>query len=92
MEDNEHSVIIQIEDSAPRVSDHDLQKIFARFYRVDDYRDRISRGAGLGLALCKTIIEEHDGTITASHSDLGGVAMTIILPKSGESMCKCQPR
>lgn len=78
---NPSDCTIVIEDSAPGVTDDQLSAIFDRFYRVDKSRSRAHGGSGLGLSLCKTIIEDHGGTILASHSSLGGVALSITLPR-----------
>lgn len=73
-------VIIRIEDSAPGVSDEQKVRLFERFYRVEPSRSRLYGGSGLGLALCKTIIEAHQGSITLSDSSLGGLCVTLSLP------------
>ena len=73
---------ICIEDSAPGVPDHALPKLFERLYRVDESRSRLSGGAGLGLSICQTIVKAHQGEMFASHSALGGLAITINLPVS----------
>ncbi len=78
---NSRNCTIVIEDSAPGVSDDQLSAIFERFYRVDKSRSRAHGGSGLGLSLCKTIIEDHGGTIMSSASSLGGVALSITLPR-----------
>lgn len=46
-----------------------LPRLFDRFYRVDPSRQKTSEGAGLGLAITKSIMEAHHGTITASSSE-----------------------
>jgi two-component system, OmpR family, sensor histidine kinase BaeS len=79
---NRSDLTIVLEDSAPGVPDDQLGAIFDRFYRVDRSRSRAHGGSGLGLSLCKTIIEDHSGTILASHSPLGGLAVSITLPLS----------
>lgn len=56
-----------------------LPKLFDRFYRVDPSRQRHSEGAGLGLAIVKSIVEAHDGTISAS-SECGYTIFTVLLP------------
>ncbi|MEC4088156.1 ATP-binding protein [Pseudoalteromonas rubra] len=73
-------VIIRIEDSAPGVSDEQKVRLFERFYRVEPSRSRLYGGSGLGLALCKTIIEAHQGNIALSDSSLGGLCVTLSLP------------
>lgn len=57
-----------------------LPRLFERFYRVDGSRSRESGGAGLGLALCKSIVDAHRGTIRADSSPLGGLRVSITLP------------
>jgi two-component system sensor histidine kinase BaeS len=54
--------------------------LFDRFYRVDNSRSRATGGAGLGLAICRNIVEAHDGRIVARHSPLGGLWLRVELP------------
>lgn len=68
------------DDSAPGVTDEQRQQIFERFYRAESSRNRASGGSGLGLAICKNIAEAHGGTLSADHSDLGGLRIKIELP------------
>lgn len=65
------------EDSAPGVGDHDLPHLFERLYRVDSSRSRDRGGAGLGLAIVSNIVEAHEGTVTATHSPLGGLRIEV---------------
>ena len=72
--------VLHFDDSAPGVSDEQLQQIFERFYRAEGSRNRASGGSGLGLAICQNIVTAHDGTLTAEHSAAGGVRITVNLP------------
>ena len=72
--------VMTFSDSAPGVDPEHLARIFDRFYRVEGSRSRASGGAGLGLAICKRIIEAHGGEVEARHSPLGGLLMTVRLP------------
>jgi two-component system, OmpR family, sensor histidine kinase BaeS len=76
-------VVIDLQDSEPGVAEELLPRLFDRFYRVDRSRSRDSGGAGLGLAICKSIIEAHRGTITAQASPLGGLWVSVALPALG---------
>jgi len=79
------SIVINVEDSDPGVPDASLPRLFERLYRVDKSRSRSSGGSGLGLSICKNIVEAHQGHITADHSELGGLRIIIALPKEIKS-------
>lgn len=70
----------KIEDSAPGVDRESLAKLFNRFYREEGSRNRISGGAGLGLAICRNIVDAHQGEIIAKPSPLGGLQIVVTLP------------
>ena len=74
---------IFFQDSSPSVPPAQIDKLFERLYRVESSRNRDSGGAGLGLAICRNIVEAHGGSIAAESSPLGGVLVRITLP-SGE--------
>ncbi|MCP3558153.1 two-component system sensor histidine kinase BaeS [Escherichia coli] len=79
-EQHDKTVRLTFADSAPGVSDEQLQKLFERFYRTEGSRNRASGGSGLGLAICLNIVEAHNGRIIAAHSPFGGVSITVELP------------
>lgn len=79
---NGHATI-DFEDSAPGVPEEELDRLFDRLYRVEASRSRSSGGAGLGLAICKNIVEAHAGTISAHPSPLGGVLIRVTIPVAG---------
>jgi len=76
-------VIIDVLDSPPGVVEEELEKLFERLYRVESSRSRATGGAGLGLAICRNIVEAHEGTIVAKPSPLGGLWMRVELPCYG---------
>jgi two-component system sensor histidine kinase BaeS len=73
-------VRIDFEDSSPGVPAEAMPRLFERFYRVEGSRSRANGGAGLGLAIVRSVIEAHGGTIAAGASALGGLRVTIGLP------------
>jgi len=81
---NDGLAIADFEDSAPGVAGPEMENLFERLYRVEGSRNRSSGGAGLGLAICRNIVEAHAGTISANPSPLGGVLMRVTLPVSGD--------
>lgn len=76
--------VITFEDTGPGVADEHLPLLFDRLYRVDSSRSRTTGGSGLGLSICKYIVENHGGTITARRGEMGGLKMTIKLPQETE--------
>ena len=69
----------QVADNGRGMEESDLNKITEAFYRVDKSRSRKQGGAGLGLALCKQIVELHNGSIHFD-SQLGkGTRVTVTL-------------
>lgn len=76
--------VIHFQDSSPGVPEADLAKLFDRLYRVESSRSRQTGGAGLGLAICRNIVEAHEGSISALPSPHGGLGIKIELPLAGE--------
>ncbi len=74
-----------IEDSPPGVPTNLLPKLFDRLFRVETSRSRAAGGAGLGLAICRNIVDAHGGRIEAGASTLGGLAITVSLPAAAKS-------
>jgi two-component system, OmpR family, sensor histidine kinase BaeS len=75
--------VLEFQDSAPGVHEEELDRLFDRLYRVESSRNRLSGGAGLGLAICRNIVEAHAGTITAHPSPFGGLLIRVKFPVAG---------
>jgi len=71
---------IAFDDTAPGVPAASLPRLGERFYRVDASRSRKLGGAGLGLALCRRILEAQGGSLEFADSALGGLRATVVLP------------
>jgi two-component system sensor histidine kinase KdpD len=69
-----------IEDAGPGVSDEALDRLFDRFYRLRVMGSSRRPGSGLGLAVARGFVEAMGGSISASHSQLGGLAVELVLP------------
>lgn len=72
--------VLTISDSFPSVPENSMPKLFDHLYRVESSRNRKTGGSGLGLALCKTIMSAHQGTIKASHAKQGGLEICCTFP------------
>jgi len=73
-------VKLVLEDSGPGLDPEQMGKLFDRFYRVEGGRSRSGGGSGLGLSICKNIVEAHGGDIHAERSGLGGLQISASLP------------
>lgn len=71
---------IVIEDTGVGISLEELPHIFQRFYRVKSDNSAEIRGVGLGLAICKKIVEKHKGAISAVSEQGKGTIFTILFP------------
>ena len=69
-----------IDDTPPAVPAAALSRLFDRLYRVESSRTRARGGAGLGLAICRAIVDAHGGRIEARESPLGGLRIVLELP------------
>jgi signal transduction histidine kinase len=74
------SVVFSIEDRGIGIPREDIDHIFKRFYTVDKARSRRLGGAGLGLALVKTIVDQHSGHIDVVSEENKGTTFTIRFP------------
>ncbi|RJE79633.1 ATP-binding protein [Paracoccus sp. JM45] len=78
------TVQLTIQDTPPTVPQDIMPKIFDRFFRAEGSRSRAFGGSGLGLAVCKAIVEAHQGRITAQQSLMGGIKITVTLPEANK--------
>ena len=78
----EGGVDVAVENPGAPIPPEDLPHVFDRFFRVDPSRQRRGEGAGLGLAIVRSIVDAHGGTIDAK-SDSTGTRFRIVLPEDG---------
>jgi two-component system sensor histidine kinase KdpD len=76
----EGRVAIRVADDGPGLPVGSESKIFDKFFRGSTVAPDGRRGVGLGLAICRAVVEAHGGTITAATRPQGGAEFTIVLP------------
>ncbi len=74
------SYVIDVADNGIGISRRDLPNIFDRFFRVEKSRGRDSGGVGLGLSICKSVVEAHGGNIKCKSSPTKGSTFSVRFP------------
>ncbi|MDN5767044.1 MAG: HAMP domain-containing histidine kinase [Humibacillus sp.] len=78
---DDHDVaVIRVEDDGPGIDIADRTRVFERFVRLDESRERGHGGSGLGLAIVEEVVRGHGGSVVAGESDLGGACFEVRLP------------
>lgn len=77
----ENKCIIEISDSGIGISKDEQNKVFDKFYRTDKSRNKNSGGTGLGMAICKKIIQMHNGIIHIESKENIGTTIKLEFPK-----------
>ncbi|PHN88537.1 hypothetical protein CSC79_17670 [Pseudoalteromonas sp. 3D05] len=77
---NPTQLIIQVDDSAPGVSESHIEHLFERLYRVEDTRSKSVDGSGLGLSICASLLKLMQGSIKIKKGKYGGLCVRVLLP------------
>lgn len=80
LKDRPPNIVLQIADHGIGIPQDELPFIFEPFYRVDKSRTKDTGGYGLGLSLCKTIMEAHGGRIQIDSTPNVGTTVTLFFP------------
>ena len=73
---------VVIEDEGPGIPGADMERVFEPFVRLDESRSRDKGGAGLGLAIARTIVRGHGGNVFLENRAEGGLRVTVAVPES----------
>jgi signal transduction histidine kinase len=73
-------VVLSVDDDGEGIPPSELTRVFERFVRLDDARDRDSGGSGLGLAIVEEIATAHGGKVAAMDGPLGGARFEVRFP------------
>jgi two-component system sensor histidine kinase BaeS len=82
LESGSDGVALTISDSGPGIPEEHVERVFERFFRIDESRTHVgdATGTGLGLAIARAIVEMHGGEIEAGNRSGGGAVFTVSLP------------
>jgi two-component system OmpR family sensor kinase len=75
--------VFEVRDHGEGIPEQLRDKVFERFYRADNSRNRETGGSGLGLSIVKTIIERHAGRVEVLETEGGGATFKVSLPTRG---------
>jgi signal transduction histidine kinase len=75
-------VVLQVVDNGPGIASEHRDKVFDRFYRVEEGRSRDRGGAGLGLSIAKWAVEVHGGTLALTANSDRGAVFEVQLPSA----------
>jgi len=76
----EDGVVIRIQDDGQGIPDGERASVFEPFFRIDPSRSKKTGGYGLGLSMCKRIVEAHGGTIHIESNPRRGVSFIVKIP------------
>ncbi|MGH9111086.1 MAG: sensor histidine kinase [Acidimicrobiales bacterium] len=79
--EHDGAVQLDVDDDGPGIAAKDRHRVFERFVRLDDARDRDGGGSGLGLAIVAEVVSAHGGAITITDSGLGGARFEVRFPR-----------
>jgi signal transduction histidine kinase len=71
---------VLVDDDGTGIAEADRQRVFERFTRLDEARDRTAGGAGLGLAIVSDIAARHNGSVEVTDAELGGARVILAFP------------
>ncbi|MBK5246983.1 MAG: HAMP domain-containing protein [Peptostreptococcaceae bacterium] len=80
--ETEDTAIFIIEDNGIGIAENEIPYIFERFYRADKSRNRMTGGSGIGLAIVKSIVTAHGGSVDVESRLNKGSTFVVTLPKS----------
>lgn len=80
LEEESKNIVLTVRDTGIGISKEDLPHIFERFYRADKSRTRITGGAGIGLAIVRSVIEAHNGKVIVESNINEGTVFKVFLP------------
>jgi signal transduction histidine kinase len=77
-----HTVDVRVSDDGVGIPDADVEHLFEPFYRADKSRTKATGGYGLGLSICKRVMEAHGGSIAVERNTARGATFVLAFPRA----------
>jgi two-component system sensor histidine kinase KdpD len=87
----DENLIIEVLDRGFGLPEGEEEQIFERFYRAARWRESALPGSGIGLAICRGLVEAHNGNLRAAHRDGGGSVFRLSLPVNPRKRAEYHP-
>jgi signal transduction histidine kinase len=81
VEDGAERLTIRIRDQGPGIPEHELERVFEPFHRLEGSRGRDTGGTGLGLTIARSVAQVHGGSLGLRNVELGGLEAVLVLPR-----------
>jgi two-component system sensor histidine kinase KdpD len=76
-------LVVEVRDRGPGLPAGEEDRVFERFYRAPRFREGATPGVGIGLSVCRGLVEAHGGALTARDREGGGAVFRVELPAGG---------
>jgi signal transduction histidine kinase/DNA-binding response OmpR family regulator/ligand-binding sensor domain-containing protein len=87
LSETEETALIEVKDTGQGLDENDIKNIFTRFYQSSSRPEMKTEGTGIGLNICKTIVEKHHGSISArNREDSQGSVFSVTIPLGFEHL------
>jgi two-component system OmpR family sensor kinase len=84
--DDETSLVLEVSDTGPGLSPEDAERVFERFYRVENSRSRSNGGSGLGLSIVSALVTAHGGDVRLETAPGAGCTFRVRLPAASSDL------
>jgi signal transduction histidine kinase len=82
----QEAIVLEVADHGPGIAQDDRERIFERFVRLEQTRERNPQGSGLGLAIVEQVVAAHGGSVEAGENEGGGAVFRVTLPGLGSGL------
>ncbi len=83
--EGEDKIKLTVTDTGIGIPEEKQGRVFERFYRAEESRNKSTGGSGLGLAVCKHIVEKHKGSLFITSKEGEGTTVTVLLPRVSDA-------